>query len=419
MRNISSHVFAAAILLAMTLANGQTTQPATRPATQPKATVAAQPILKEVRDAYANIKSLDLAGTLTVEIDAGGQRGTHTEPFTGSFQAPARFKHEMPDDLLIVSNGTKAYAYKADQKRYASLDAPAERIGGESDLASTIWQALAQQNPSLLLALSKDAQATLESLAESNIDRGEDVTLDGSKFSALTFTDDSQPVRVLIDPRTHLVRQYSVDLKPMFIARGVPDVKVAQMTVDYTRSQPGVQVADAGFGFTPPSEAMLVRIADEAQPAGASGDVEGGTALTGKPAPAFSLKDLDGNPVSLQKLQGSVVVLDFWATWCGPCIMSMPHIDELNKELAPKGLKLYAVNFNEQAGVVKQFLTTKSFSMPVLLDSDGKVSALYKAPPIPQTFIIGKDGKVRKVFVGYGPGVEKTIREAVDAAMRE
>jgi peroxiredoxin len=141
------------------------------------------------------------------------------------------------------------------------------------------------------------------------------------------------------------------------------------------------------------------------------------TSLEGKPAPDFTLTAIDGSTVSLADLKGSVAVLDFWATWCGPCVESLPHIDQIHADLSDKGLKVYAVNLQEQKAQVQKFLTSKKLTLPVLLDSDGATAKKYLANAIPETVIIGKDGIVQKVFVGFGG--DEPVRDAIDAAMKK
>jgi peroxiredoxin len=141
-------------------------------------------------------------------------------------------------------------------------------------------------------------------------------------------------------------------------------------------------------------------------------------ALETKPAPNFTLNDLAGKPVSLADQKGKVVVLDFWATWCGPCVESMPHLDELNKQMSARGVRIFAVNLRETKQQVEKFLSDQKLGLPVLFDTDGKVGDLFKVQGIPQTVVIGKDGVVRKVMVGYGPGAEGQLKEVVEAALK-
>src|SRR5688572_27978714 len=115
-------------------------------------------------------------------------------------------------------------------------------------------------------------------------------------------------------------------------------------------------------------------------------------ALEGKAAPDFKLTSLDGKPVSMADLKDSVVVLDFWATWCGPCRMSLPELQKVHEAGKGDGLRVFAVNLREDEDDVKDFVKETKLSVPVLMDTDGKVAEKYLVQPIPQTVVIGKDG---------------------------
>jgi thiol-disulfide isomerase/thioredoxin len=142
--------------------------------------------------------------------------------------------------------------------------------------------------------------------------------------------------------------------------------------------------------------------------------------LEGKASPDFSLKTLDGKNVTLSEMKGKVVVVDFWATWCPPCRKSLPHLQKMSadKELADKGLVVWAVNAREKSDVVQKFLTDNKYTFAVPMDL-GKTMTQYKIAGIPTTVIVGRDGKVRKVFVGFGDGSEGPMDEAVKAALAE
>src|SRR5207253_2073691 len=109
--------------------------------------------------------------------------------------------------------------------------------------------------------------------------------------------------------------------------RGLGDVKTAELTIDFSKSTPNAAPAKRDlFAWKPPKDATAAK-GDEELDVGAG--VAEANSLAGKPAPDFKLTSLDGSSVSLAELKGSVVVLDFWATWCGPCVMSLPHLDKL------------------------------------------------------------------------------------------
>src|SRR6185503_2470845 len=126
-----------------------------------------------------------------------------------------------------------------------------------------------------------------------------------------------------------------------------------------------------------------------------------------QPAAAFTLNDLGGRPVSLKDFAGkSVVVLDFWATWCGPCKASLPALNEFRKNHQGKGVEVLSVNLGEQASLVSDFVTREGYALWVLLDSDSSVAGAYGVSGIPTLVVIDKEGNVRQKFVGYDPALE-------------
>lgn len=145
------------------------------------------------------------------------------------------------------------------------------------------------------------------------------------------------------------------------------------------------------------------------------------TSLDSKQAPDFSLNTPDGKTLKLSDQKGKVVVLDLWATWCPPCRKSLPHLQSIsvNKELADKGLVVWAVNQQEKPEVVKEFVEKNSYSFTVLMDTDGKMGKSYLVRGIPTTVVVGRDGTVSSVFIGFGDGSEKKLDDAVEKALAQ
>jgi len=136
--------------------------------------------------------------------------------------------------------------------------------------------------------------------------------------------------------------------------------------------------------------------------------------LAGQPAKDFTLSTLDGKRVTLSKLRGQVVVLDFWATWCGPCRRWLPTVAKLSRELTGRGVRIFAVNLHEPVPQVRSYLAQSKIVVPVLLDADGKIGLDYGAQSIPLTVIVGRDGKIVHSLLGLHP--EADLRAALKDA---
>jgi len=154
-----------------------------------------------------------------------------------------------------------------------------------------------------------------------------------------------------------------------------------------------------------------------------SGSPNGGAAgteaaLVGKPAPDFQLNLLGGEKFHLADHKGKVIVLDFWATWCGPCLQAMPQIERVTREFADRGVELIAVNLQETPAQIKAMLERQKLSPLVALDRTGAVAEKYGATAIPQTVVIDREGKVTRLFVGGGPRLGDQLKEALQAALR-
>jgi peroxiredoxin len=139
--------------------------------------------------------------------------------------------------------------------------------------------------------------------------------------------------------------------------------------------------------------------------------------LVGKPAPDFQFGGPDEQPVSLSDLQGSPVLLNFWATWCGPCVHEMPYLQQVWDEWQTRGLVLLAVNIMESSSKVQSFMQSQGFTFPVLLDSNGAIAYQYGVGPIPTTFFIDSSGVIQEVREGAFPNaaaIEEGLSQLFD-----
>jgi peroxiredoxin len=137
--------------------------------------------------------------------------------------------------------------------------------------------------------------------------------------------------------------------------------------------------------------------------------------LTGLAAADFQLKSVSGEPVRLSDLRGSVVVLDFWATWCGPCREELPIVEKLRTEFAGK-VQFLGIN-DEDRGTVAGFLKKHDYQLSVLMDGRKDVHRQYGIRSIPQLFVIDREGVIRQHYVGGRS--EDALRKAIEAALGE
>lgn len=137
--------------------------------------------------------------------------------------------------------------------------------------------------------------------------------------------------------------------------------------------------------------------------------------LEGKPAPNVQLTLLDGGTANLADYQGkNVVLVGFWATWCPPCRQCMTEVAHVARDYADRGLVAFSVNAGESESTVRHFLRDAGPHAPIALDPTGQVSVAFQASELPMTMLIDRDGTIRKVFIGVGPGSEDELRAALD-----
>lgn len=161
------------------------------------------------------------------------------------------------------------------------------------------------------------------------------------------------------------------------------------------------------------ASALLLAIAVAGEPARAAPDD-----LIGQPAADFVLRSLSGENIRLSEQLGEVVILNFWATWCGPCRQEMPLLDQLYHKYHRAGLVLLGINLDRDTADAAEMARTLGVSYPVLLDQRNEVAKAYETGTLPLTVLIDREGTVRYVSDGYKPGYEQrytaTLRELLN-----
>ncbi len=141
--------------------------------------------------------------------------------------------------------------------------------------------------------------------------------------------------------------------------------------------------------------------------------------LAGQAAPDFALKSATGDNLRLSEYRGEVVMINFWATWCGPCRQEMPHLEDLYNRYQRVGFNLLGVNIDDDSRRAMQMVRELGVTFPVLFDEKKEVSKLYSVEAMPVTLLLDRSGTVRHVHLGYQPGFEEKYLTEIRALLRE
>ena len=136
-------------------------------------------------------------------------------------------------------------------------------------------------------------------------------------------------------------------------------------------------------------------------------------------APDFSLPARDGGAVRLSELRGQVVMINFWATWCGPCRQEMPLLEQIHAKYEPLGFTLLGVNVEPDSAPAQEWLKGVPVSFPILFDRENTVSAQFGVEAMPSSVLIDREGRVRHVHRGYKPGDESTYADLIRSLVKE
>ena len=139
----------------------------------------------------------------------------------------------------------------------------------------------------------------------------------------------------------------------------------------------------------------------------------------GGSAPDFTLKSKSGKNIKLSEHRGDVVMINFWASWCGPCRQEMPALEQLYRRYKDLGFVILGVNIDEDSDKAISMLSKSPVSFPVLFDNNKKISDLYDVKAMPTTYLIDRNGNFRHLYKAYKPGYEVKYAKQIKALVRE
>lgn len=136
-------------------------------------------------------------------------------------------------------------------------------------------------------------------------------------------------------------------------------------------------------------------------------------------APEFSLASNQGDTISLSDQRGKVVLINFWATWCGPCRKEMPALEALYQKYQDQGLEILAISVDSDPVLAETFIAKQDISFPILFDPENQVNTAYHAMAMPTTAIVNQSGQLHYVHQGYKPGTEAVYEEHIRALLAQ
>lgn len=400
---------------------------ASHAAAEPKVDAESQKVLDTFGKFFQGTKGFRVKANIALEIEQKGQKQSQDFLQNYAAQRPNQFAYSLDSPgggATVVSDGKQLSVFFTGFNKYAVEDAPA--TWAEMFQNPILLGSISFGNaPTVVIAtLSEDPGKKLVEKATS-VESGGIVELGETKCHLLKVTAEEMDYQIWIDAgKQPLVRKFLPDLTKTFErmakAQGAKspfaDVKVTN-TVTYKDWEIDPKFGEDAFVFKAPEGAEKVGSFMEIVTGGRRPAEPELHALVGKPAPEIKLDLLDGGKLDLAGLKDKVVILDFWATWCGPCVQAMPIIEKVAEKYKDKGVVLYAVNLQEKPDEIKAFLEEAKLKLAVALDTDGATAGAYKADAIPQTVLVGKDGSVQVVHVGLSANLEEELDKEIQALL--
>ncbi len=375
-------------------------------------------VLRKTAEHYKKAKSF------AVDLDRSQNVGPAKIQLTTSvaFERPNKLAVHSKGGMQavdLVSNGKTIFMSVPSMKKYTEADAPATL---EALLKDPLGSAAVQFTLMVELCAADPYAKLMEGVTSTSYAGLE--TIDGAKAHHLKFVQDRFDWEMWTaaegDPLVlRVVNDLTKSVANSPMAAQLKGQKI-EMVQDYKGWKIDRGVDEKSFAFEPPAGAQKYKNFMEmfGGPGGGGGGGASPSPLLGKPAPDVSLKQLEEGEFKLKEHRGErVVMMDFWATWCGPCVMELPILTEVAEAYKDKGVVFYGVNLQEKPEAIRKFLKDKKLKFNVALDSDGAVGSAYHAEAIPMLLLIDKKGVVQSVHVGYDSGIKAVLQKELDAIL--
>ncbi len=330
---------------------------------------------------------------MTATVVLRGEKEAYLEAVSGA------------DRVEVYSDGEEQQVYFEARKQYADIPAPPLR----SEVVGAISGGLMREASLWLGRFLHGAEEVVDEA--SFVDDQGETEIDGESFRAFQVSYPLYDLVLHAAPEVPRLRRLVLELDRGIAALSAPPgVTGGTVTLDFTNWSINTAIPDERFTFVAPEGVTKWNPAARSSVPGME--------MLGGDAPDFELGLLTGGVVKLSDhKEKSVVLLDFFASWCGPCRMGLPVVSDIAKDYADKDVAFYAVNVRESAQKAERFVNELEIELPVLLDLEGVVQRLYQASGIPRTVIVGKDGTIQAIHAGFSPYLAKKIKEDLDALL--
>ncbi len=363
-------------------------------------------VMARVVKAYEAPKAFSSTTKMTISFSGD----TMNEEFSSRFGADGSMQLSMPNIVITVLDG---YVYG----EITGMDTSYLKRPVGKGVASTLTSIFGGPEivPYDLKLRTGDSKDWLQGMTFgllvkpkiTGVTMGKDEK--GNPATILEITDPNGEARVYINPETMFFTGMDAQITDPAAPEGM-SAKIT-MTIDSKASE---KLAKP-ITFDPKDRKAVDSIEDLLQP-------EPKSIADGTKAPGFSLPQLKGEEVSLASLKGKIVVLDFWATWCGPCRKGLPLVQKFADWAKDKNdVVVYAVNVwergNDEAAIIKTidaFWTKEKFTMPTLMSFSDKITKDYGVSGIPVTVVIDKDGNIAEMHRGYSPNLFEELKAEIE-----
>jgi len=378
-----------------------------------------------------SLRSFRGNGKMTVEMKMAGQPTQQTMGIGLAYATGPKFAFTMPI-VQLYCDGKKVTTYTPMLNTYTVRDYGPERL--QDSLGTLGLGSMAPGKETVETARIVDA--CMDLLMDSTVKGTETVNgmecwrvdarfvLPGAASGAeekpdtLPVTiwhrkDDGLPAQLRVD-MTEQMKKQMAEMGQM--ETGMPTIDSLIISVALSSMELNEPLGDETFQFKPPVGATKADSFTEA--AGAQAAEPESFSLTGKAAPDFELETFAGRKLKLSELKGKVVLLDFWASWCGPCMAELPHIQTLWEKVKDRPVVIVGVNLDGTKEAAQKAIDELGLTFPIVKD-DWQVSDAYEVSGIPCLVIVKPDGTVQGRHVGYRPGIADALLKEIDAALAE